>query len=124
MRAARGWAGFVVLAALATSARASAQAPAASGEGAKSKFFPLPMYTTVPNEGSTYGIMPVVLRVGPDGNVRWILAPSVSWNRSAGVNGTFRYYRYYGADLWWSIVAAASTKVNRTLWLEYWALPE
>jgi hypothetical protein len=124
MRGARGWAGVIMLAALAASPRALAQAPAAPGEGAKSKFFPLPMYTTVPNEGSTYGIMPVVLRVGPDGNVRWILAPSVSWNRSAGVNGTFRYYRYYGADRWWSIVAAASTKVNRTLWLEYWALPE
>jgi hypothetical protein len=131
MPRARGWAGVVVLAALAkvspVAAEAPATAPPAAGAPAakpKLAFFPLPMYTTVPNEGSTYGVMPVLLRTDTTERVRWILAPSVSWNRSAGVNGTFRYYNYPSTVRWWSIVAAASTKVNRTLWLEYWALPE
>src|SRR3954467_9780075 len=101
MPRARGWAGVVVLAALAKVSPVAAEAPAtappaARAPAAKPKlaFFPLPMYTTVPNEGSTYGVMPVLLRTDTTERVRWILAPSVSWNRSAGVNGTFRYYNY------------------------------
>jgi hypothetical protein len=109
-------------AARAEAPQADAPAPSAGGS-AKSAFFPLPMYTTVPNEGSTYGVMPVLMRIGADQAVRWILAPSVSWNHSAGVNGTFRFYRYPSRVKSWSIVAAASTKVNRTLWVEYYDLP-
>jgi hypothetical protein len=82
-------------------------------------FIPIPMYTTVPNEGSTYGIMPVFMSIDDAGAVRWITAPSVSWNKAAGVNGTFRYYRYPNAVTTISAVAAASTHVNRTLWLTY-----
>src|SRR5262249_34683542 len=55
-----------------------------------SSFFPIPMYTTVPNEGSTYGIMPVFLSAAETGDVKSILAPSLSWNSAAGVNTTFR----------------------------------
>ena len=61
------------------------RAPAA----AKTRFFPLPMYTTVPNEGSTYGAMPVFM-VADDNDpdrVQSITAPSLSWNSSAGVTG-------------------------------------
>jgi hypothetical protein len=82
-------------------------------------FIPIPMYTTVPNEGSTYGIMPVFMSIGDTGAVTWIMAPSVSWNKAAGVNGTFRYYVYPSAVRTFSAVAAASTHVNRTLWLTY-----
>src|SRR4051812_1241560 len=85
----------------------------------KIQFFPIPMYTTVPNEGSTYGAMPVFLGTTPAQEIRWILAPSVSWNRAAGVNGTFRYYRYPRREESWSVIAAASTHINRSLWLQY-----
>jgi hypothetical protein len=86
-------------------------------------FIPIPMYTTVPNEGSTYGIMPVILNVGTGGSVESIWAPSVSWNSAAGVNGTIRYYYYANTVRWFSIVAAASTNINRTLWLTYEDVP-
>ena len=72
-------------------------AAAARPAAAKIRFFPLPMYTTVPNEGSTYGVMPVFMVPADDDpdRVRSITAPSLSWNSSAGVTGTCRYYRFF-----------------------------
>ena len=99
--------------------RARALAAAAS----MSTFIPIPMYTTNPNEGSTYGIMPVFLNMDDEGAVRTIWAPSVSWNKAAGVNTTFRYYTYPSPVRMLSFVAAASTHINRTLWLTYNDLP-
>jgi hypothetical protein len=83
------------------------------------RFFPLPMYTTVPNEGSTYGVLPVWMVMEGDQGVKSITAPSVSWNHSAGVTGTFRYYRYFGTLTSAQVIASASTNINRNLWLEY-----
>jgi hypothetical protein len=89
----------------------------------KIKFFPVPMYTTVPNEGSTYGAMPVFLRVNGEGIVRMIGAPSLSWNSAAGVNGTLRFFYYPSRVRTLSVIAAASTHVNRTIWITYTDLP-
>lgn len=87
---------------------------------AKTRFFPLPLYTTVPNEGSTYGFMPVFLRVDDtSGWVRSIWAPSGSWNSSAGVTGTFRYYRFLELFRSWHLLVSASTKINRSIWFTY-----
>jgi hypothetical protein len=88
-----------------------------------SAFFPIPMYTTVPNEGSTYGFMPVFLSASESGDVQSILAPSVSWNSAAGVNTTFRYYAYPTPTRDLMVIAAASTHVNRTLWLRWYEHP-
>ena len=88
---------------------------------AKTRFFPLPMYTTVPNEGSTYGAMPVFM-VADDNDpdkVQSITAPSVSWNSSAGVTGTYRYYRYLELFRSWHLLLSASTTINRSVWFTY-----
>ena len=88
---------------------------------AKTRFFPLPMYTTVPNEGSTYGAMPVFMVASDDDpdKVKSITAPSVSWNSSAGVTGTFRYYRYLEMFRSWHLLLSASTTINRSVWFTY-----
>jgi hypothetical protein len=91
-------------------------APAA----AKTRFFPLPLYTTVPNEGSTYGAMPVFLRLDENSEwVRSITAPSASWNSSAGVTVTYRYYRFLGLLHSWHLLLSASTTINRSVWFTY-----
>jgi hypothetical protein len=96
-------------------------AAAASPAAAKVRFFPLPMYTTVPNEGSTYGAMPVFMV--PDDNdpdrVRSITAPSLSWNSSAGVTATGRYYRFLEPLQSYHLLISASTTINRSLWFTY-----
>jgi hypothetical protein len=89
----------------------------------KVELIPVPMYTTVPTEGSTYGAMPVLLGVNGAGVVRVIGAPSVSWNSAAGVTGTLRFYYYPTRVGALSVIAAASTHVNRTLWITYSDLP-
>jgi hypothetical protein len=88
---------------------------------AKTRFFPLPMYTTVPNEGSTYGAMPVFMVADDDDpdRVKSITAPSVSWNTSAGVTGTYRYYRYFEVFRSWHLLLSASTTINRSVWFTY-----
>jgi hypothetical protein len=82
------------------------------------RFFPLPMYTTAPNEGSTYGFMPVFMRSDQD-VVSSITAPSLSWNSSVHITGTYRYYRYLGLLRSWHLILSASTVINRSLWFRY-----
>lgn len=102
----------------------------ASATELSTKIIPLPMYSTVPNEGSTYGLMPVFFRTentggftdvvgGTTGAVHSIIAPSLSWNSQAGVTGSFRYYRYLDPLRSWSLVVSASTHINRTIWWTY-----
>jgi hypothetical protein len=91
--------------------------------GPRWKLFPIPMYTTVPTEGSTYGVMPVLMAVNADGEVRLITAPSASWNSAAGVTGTVRLYLFPNPVRVASLIASASTHVNRTIWITYNDLP-
>jgi hypothetical protein len=81
--------------------------------------FPLPMYTTVPNEGSTWGVLPVFLFMGDEQRIKAILAPSLSWNQFAGFTATFRYFRYFGTAGAWRFVVSASTDINRAIWYQY-----
>jgi len=93
---------------------AAAAQPAAAGI----RFFPLPMYTTAPNEGSTYGFMPVFMRADED-RVSSITAPILSWNSSVHITGTYRYYRFPGPLQAWHLILSASTVINKSLWFQY-----
>jgi outer membrane protein assembly factor BamA len=90
---------------------------------ARTRIIPLPLYATLPNEGNTYGVLPVFLRVDPEGRTTSITAPSVSWNTSAGVNTTFRYYDVASQVRSWSVIAAIATHVNRSLRFQYQDTP-
>jgi hypothetical protein len=86
---------------------------------ARTRIIPLPLFATLPNEGNTYGVLPVFLRVNAEGQTTSITAPSVSWNRSAGVNTTFRYYDVASSVRSWSVIAAFATNINRSLRFQY-----
>jgi outer membrane protein assembly factor BamA len=104
---------------------ADAEQPPAppAADGSRTRFFPLPLYATSPSEGSTYGVLPVIMRIDASGRTTSIIAPSVSWNSAAGLSGTFRFYKIADtARLWW-IIANASTGGNRSLRLEYRDMP-
>ena len=67
----------------------------------------------MPNEGSTWGALPVLLRVCRDtGRTASIIAPSLSWNDVIHVTGTFRYYHYPSDDTALTVIASASTRIN------------
>jgi len=81
--------------------------------GIENQLIPLPIYSTLPNEGSTWGVMPVILRVCPEGaRTESIIAPSVSWNSVIHYTGTFRLYHYPTADTALTVIASASTNIN------------
>ena len=57
-------------------------------------FIPIPVWATLPNEGNTYGIMPVFLDNDADGRIKAITAPSVTWNDVTQVTTTGRYFQF------------------------------
>jgi Omp85 superfamily domain len=93
-------------------------APAAAADTSYS-FFPLPAFDTDPNEGETYGVLPVWMFKDADGRVRTIVAPSLTWNEIRGVTGTFRYYLYASALERFETIASYSEKIDRELKLQY-----
>lgn len=82
-------------------------------------FFPLPAFDTDPNEGETYGVLPVWMFKDAEGRVRTIIAPSVTYNEIRGVTGTFRWFYYPNAFERMEFIASYSEKIDRELKLQY-----
>jgi hypothetical protein len=77
------------------------------------KIIPLPVWSTSPNAGTTYGFMPVFIRVCPyDQHTQWVLAPSITHNAIIHTTGTVRLYYYPDADTTLSLIAGVSTRIN------------
>src|SRR6267143_110049 len=90
----------------------------------ETRLVPLPVYATLPNEGDTFGVMPVFLRVC-DANERTesIIAPSVTWNDVIHATGTFRWFHYPTDDQTLTLVASVSTRINSGVLLLWKDLP-
>jgi hypothetical protein len=85
-----------------------------------SKLIPIPVYATLPNEGSTWGFMPVYLFVDKETErTQAIMAPDVTWNQVIGTTGTFRYFAYPSDITGWTVVLSGSTRTNWGGKLEY-----
>ncbi|HEY7138483.1 MAG TPA: BamA/TamA family outer membrane protein [Methylomirabilota bacterium] len=82
-------------------------------------FFPLPAFDTDPNEGETYGVLPVWMFKDEEGRVRTIVAPSITWNEIRGVTGTFRYFLYANAFERLELIASYSEKIDREFKAQY-----
>lgn len=77
------------------------------------QMIPIPVYATLPNEGSTFGLMPVFLKVQDESKeVESILAPSVSYNEVIRFTGTFRWFQYPSPVKNRSLILSASTRTN------------
>jgi hypothetical protein len=80
------------------------------------KIIPLPVWATDPNEGSTYGAMPVFVHVCPDDQrTEWVLAPSVTWNSTIHLTGTVRLYAYPAPHQALTVILGGSTRIARRL---------
>jgi hypothetical protein len=88
------------------------------------KFFPLPVWATDPNEGQTWGAMPVFFGVCPDAShTAWIFAPSVTWNSVIHLTGTLRWFQYPDPDSTLIVIASGSTHINYQLSATWLRLP-
>ena len=105
-------------------AAGAARAGVECAGGLGTRIVPLPVYATLPNEGDTFGFMPVFLRVC-DENARTesIIAPSVTWNDVIHWTGTFRWYHYPADDQSLTFIASASTRINSGVLLQWRDLP-
>ncbi|BDG08958.1 outer membrane protein assembly factor [Anaeromyxobacter paludicola] len=91
----------------------------------RTEIIPLPVWATLPNEGDTWGAMPVFLRVCPDGQrTESIIAPSVTWNSVIHYTGTFRWYWYPTDDESLTVIASGSTRINYNNLVVWQRLPQ
>lgn len=93
--------------------------PVAAAADSSYSFIPVPAFDTDPNAGQTYGLLPVLLFKEENGQVRSILAPSVTYNEIRGVTGTFRYYLYPNAVERFAAVMGYSETIERQINLQY-----
>ncbi len=82
-------------------------------------FIPLPEILTDPNEGNTYGFLPVVLFLDDQRIIKYILASDVRYNKITGVKPTFRLFSYPNRFQKWSIVLSKSQHIDEDYDLHY-----
>jgi hypothetical protein len=88
------------------------------------KVFAVPVWSTSPNEGSTWGAMPILMRVCPDDHrTHWLIAPDVTWNSVIHYTGTFRWYDYPDDDTTLVVIGSVSTRINYQLVVSWRRLP-
>ena len=83
-------------------------ATAAPGHAGRS-FIPIPEIILEPNEGTTLGVLPVVLFTNEKDEIRYMLAPDFSYNRTRGFFPRFRLFSYPTPTRRWSLIAGKST---------------
>lgn len=61
---------------------------------AEVKFFPIPAISTSKNDGNDIGMIVPALITGPDGDLKYLVAPMVVYNSIVGTRGTVNLFRY------------------------------
>ena len=120
MRPARALCIACAVGAAAAAARADDGCPA----GVNVRVIPLPVYSTLPNEGSTWGAMPVFLRVcDPGGTTRSILAPSLTYNDVIHWTTTMRIYHYPSETETLNLIGSVSSRINSNVLFQWFRFP-
>ena len=81
-------------------------------EGSHTMIFGVPVWSTDPNEGNTWGAMPILMSICPDKHTQWIFAPSATWNKLIHYTGTLRWFQYPDRDTSITATASVSTVTN------------
>lgn len=75
--------------------------------------FPVPEVATDPNEGTTVGVLPVLLFTDEHHQIRNIVAPDIAGNTILGATGNFRFLSYPSSDTQWYVTAGGSQRIAR-----------
>lgn len=107
-----GWMAAVVvsLASLLIAARAA---------HADSTLIPLPEIIVDPNEGTTVGVLPVILVATESKSVRSIIAPDVRYNDTFGVYPTIRFFDYPDPKQKYFLIGGKGTKIGEYFEADY-----
>ncbi len=82
-------------------------------------FIPVPEIATDPNEGTTVGLLPVLLFTDDHKQIHDIIAPDITVNTIMGAGGTFRYLSYPSEDTQYYAIASAAQNIARKVDLFY-----
>jgi hypothetical protein len=80
---------------------------------------PLPEILTDPNEGNTYGLLPVLLLLGRRGELEHIVAHDLRWNRVTGWFPAFRLFGYPGLEQRYFLTLRKSERIDEDYVAEY-----
>lgn len=86
---------------------------------ADTKFFPIPAISTSKNDGKDFGLIVPVLITGPDGDLKYLVAPMVIYNTIVGTRGTLNFFRYEPGGKELRAVASWSEKIERRFQFSY-----
>jgi hypothetical protein len=83
------------------------------------ELIPVPEVATDPNEGTTVGLLPVLLFNDEHHQIHDIIAPDMTVNTIMGAGGNFRYLSYPSEDTQYYVTAGAAQNIARHVDLFY-----
>jgi len=86
---------------------------------ADTQYFPIPAISTSRNDGSDFGLIVPALMTGPDGDLKYLVAPMVVYNTIVGTRGTINLFRYEPGGKELRGIASWTEKIERKFMLSY-----
>jgi len=83
------------------------------------KLFPIPAVSSSKNDGSDVGMIVPVLITGPDGDLKYLVAPMVVYNSIVGTRGTVNLFRYEPGGKELRGIASWTEQIERKFMLSY-----
>jgi outer membrane protein assembly factor BamA len=86
---------------------------------AEVKLFPIPAISTSKNDGNDIGLIVPALFTGPDGDLKYLVAPMVVYNSIVGTRGTVNLFRYEPGGKELRGIASWTEQIERKFLLSY-----
>jgi outer membrane protein assembly factor BamA len=86
---------------------------------ADTQYFPIPAVSSSKNDGNDIGLIVPVLMTGPDGDLKYLVAPMVVYNSIVGTRGTINLFRYEPGGKELRGIASWTERIERKFLLSY-----
>ncbi|MDH4329869.1 MAG: outer membrane protein assembly factor [Nitrospira sp.] len=86
---------------------------------ADTQYFPIPAVSSSKNDGNDVGLIVPALMTGPDGDLKYLVAPMVIYNSIVGTRGTLNLFHYQPGGKELRGIASWSEKIERRFLLSY-----
>ncbi len=94
--------------------------PLVSGRAqADTQYFPIPAVSSSKNDGNDVGLIVPALITGPDGELKYLVAPMVIYNSIVGTRGTMNLFHYQPGGKELRGIASWSEQIERRFQLSY-----